>query len=179
MQSAILSRFRRLADWLFIVVYLGVLLGFLGLYAWGDAYSHPVAYFWTWDMFPGYECFSFRRTAVGKTASGRYVELLPGPMQKFHWGVRRDLTRVELLRTRAALRPAVTDVLRRTAAAYADDPVRHVYLLEQYWPARFNYTDRAYERLYGEPKPRRRYWKVFEEYDVPASTPDAPAGEAP
>ena len=50
-------------------------------------------------------------------------------------------------------------------------PIRivQVYVIEKYWPLRFNFPNELYESLYGQPRPDRQYWRVIREFDVPES----------
>ena len=188
---------RRLAAKLLIAAYLGSSVWFLLGYALGDRGFVPLSYFWTWDMYPYYFCESYRWKAVGRTNSGAYLQLLPGPGQKFRWGVHGDLPRTDLdgsgaifnKQGRNFLRDAAEKSLELTRQAHADDPIVHVYLLKQFWPVRFNYPEETYARLYdwlpdqlpqesvpGSPTGRPVAWKVIREFDVPA---DVEKKEAP
>ena len=157
------ARFQRRLAGVFIVGYLTISVGFLGLQVLGDVSLHSIAYFWTWDMFPDYACLSTRRLAVGRTHRGQYVAVFPGPGQQFRWGLHQDFSRVELDRLPGTNRRVIEETLRRTAAAHAADPIETVTVIEQYWPARFNYPPALYETLYGQPRPDRRYWRVVEQ----------------
>jgi hypothetical protein len=165
-----------------VVIYLAALAGFLMQSALGDSGLFPLSYFFTWDMFPSYYTQSSRRVAVGRTASGRYVELHPSPFQQYRGGVRGDLSRVDLERRGLFYRAAVEQTLQRSRFD-ADDPMQQIWLCEQFWPVKFNYPDELYESWSaGGHKSNRRCWRVVGEFDVagnqlrerPASDP---AGE--
>jgi len=156
--------------WVMIAVYVAVPFYCLGRHMLGDPHSHPLTYFWTWDMFPNYSMWSNRRHALGETISGKYVSLLPGEFQRFRGGVRGDRLRTDLDRSGKLLRPAVDAVLERTAAAHAADPIVRVYLLEESWPSRFTVpADRLSPFAVGESSPRTS-WKIIEEFSVSRST---------
>lgn len=149
---------------LFIGLYLGLTAFFQLAELDGDTLDTPFAYFWTWDMFPNHDCFSVRSTAIGRTASGRFVTIFPGPKQRFRWGAGSELTRTE--RRPESGERLIQSILAERKDADAADPIVHAYLLEKYWPVRFNTPEPLYEQLLGQPRPRRRYWRVVREFDV-------------
>lgn len=151
---------------LFIAAYLGTTLGYLGIYAFGDTGGHPFSYFFVWDMFPAHTSWSFRRVAVGRTAAGRYLQVLPSGQQQFHEGVRRDRTRADLERSGAFFRPLAERTVEVASPALADDPIVELELYERFWPAKFNYDSDLYERWAGSPKPQRYYWRLRERVTV-------------
>ena len=158
------GRKRALAS-LAIATYLAALAGFLLQSAVGDPGFFPVSYFFTWDMFPSYYTESSRRVAVGRTASGRYLELHPSPLQQYRGGVHGDLTRVELER-RGVFYPAAVEQALNRGHQDANDPLQQVWLFEQYWPTKFNYPDDLYASWWGSRKPERRSWRLTGEFDV-------------
>lgn len=155
--------------------YLAALAAFLVLQALGDSGLSPISYFFTWDMFPSYSTESVRRVAVGQTRSGKFVRLLPSPLQQVRGGVHGDLTRVDLERRRFFYRSTVEQTLKTTSANQQHDPVRHVFLFEEFRPVKFNYSDDLYKSWSGTQRPHRTYWRLTEEFDVAA----AYAGEGP
>ena len=102
---------RRLPAVLFIAAYLSLSAFYFVRHAMGDSVSHPLAYFWTWDMFPNYPTESIRRWAVGETASGAYVKLLPNSAHRFRWGVHNDATRFDIDRRLLFFRRAALDAV--------------------------------------------------------------------
>lgn len=151
---------------LFIVAYLAATLFVLGLNILGDMGRHPLTYFFTWDMFPGHYTESTHRVALGRTASGRYVQLIPGPWQQFHEGVHGDLTRADMDRSGIFFEAIARQVLRLTAEEFAADPIVHVDLLEQYWAMKHNLpVDPAAEPEF--PPTSHRYWRRLKEFDLP------------
>src|SRR5262245_12025516 len=92
------GRLRAAGALLFITAYLAATAWFLWEHALGDSVSHPIAYFFTWDMFPGYYTESLKRFAVGRTKAGQRLLLHPSPFEQFCGGIRGDLTRIDLER---------------------------------------------------------------------------------
>lgn len=134
--------------------------GYLALSAWYFAAlaleaTPPgfLAYFFTWDMFPGFTTRSVRRVALGRTASGEYVLLHPSPWSQFQEGVSGDLTRADLDRSGMGFQSLVERVRLRTVAQRRGDPLVQVLLCEQSWPVKFNLSDNHYATWMGEPKP--------------------------
>jgi hypothetical protein len=176
-------RLRRFAAILFIVAYLLLTAIYLGRHAVGDSLGHPFGYFWTWNMFPNYPTESVRRWAVGETAGGAYVKLLPNSAHQFRWGVHNDATRFDIDRRPSFFRRATLDAIERRNALVPDDPIRHVYLAEQYWPQKLNLPGALYRGFYHDEVtgkvywatpletaevPARIYWRVLEEANVEA-----------
>lgn len=156
---------RRTAAWLAILLYLAAHAGFLLQSALGDSGLFPVSYFFTWDMFPSYYTESSRRVAVGRTESGKYLELHPTPFQQYRGGVKGDLTQVELER-RGVFYPASVEQALQRSRHEVDDPVQQVWLFERFWPAKFNYPDDLYESWWGASKPDRQRWRLVGEFNV-------------
>jgi hypothetical protein len=181
-----MSQFKRLRHFaviLFIAAYLLLTAFFFVRHAVGDSLAHPIGYFWTWDMFPNYPTESVRRWAVGETAGGAYVKLLPNSEHRFRWGVHGDATRFDIDRRLLFFRRATLGAIERRNALVPDDPIRFVYLTEKYWPEKLNLPDELYHGFYHDevtkkvywasPRkesevPQRFYWRILEEADVEA-----------
>lgn len=172
-------RMRRVAVAIGAAVYLATLAGFLFLNLIGDPVLFPLSYFFTWDMFPAHNTQSVRRVAVGRTRSGKLLQLHPSPHDQFRGGTAGDLTRIELESRGLFYRAAVEHTLRLCNVGRPADPVTHVYLFEKYWPVKYNYPADIYEAWAYAPKPDRVTWRLFDEFDVaePVSTADTPRGE--
>ncbi|MSR56295.1 MAG: hypothetical protein EXS05_01300 [Planctomycetaceae bacterium] len=170
---------RRAAAVAFITAYLACTLWFAGGRLLGDGSATPAAYFFTWDMFLFHYTESLRRVAVGRTQSGKFVQLVPSGLLQYRGGVQGDLTRVDLDRAGGYYRAAVEHALHRAAATGDLDSIVHVELYEHYWPAKFNYPPEMYESWCGEPHPHRRYWRLREEFDVEQAPRNAHEGVAP
>src|SRR5262245_37391348 len=160
------STTRRVCAWLAVLVYLAVLGGFLLQSVAGDTALFPLSYFFKWDMFPSHNTRGQRRVAIGRTVSGKYLQLHPSPFEQYRSGVHRDLTHVDLDRRGHYFRTTVEQTLKKTGAATSADPVTHVYLFEKTWPAKFNYPADLYEAWSGSPKPDRVAWRLIDEFDV-------------
>ncbi len=157
---------RRLLVLAFVSCYLGAGIFFLYSHLIGDGARSAVGYLWTWDMFPNYPSFSARRLALGQTESGRYVRVFPTSNVKYRRGGHRDMTRFDLPRNDAALRTAVEETLQSRAGEETSDPVAYVFLIEKYWPVRFNLPEELYQYQYGELNPHRHSWRILDEGPV-------------
>jgi hypothetical protein len=151
-----------------VILYLAAIAGFLLQSVVGDSAFFPLSYFFTWDMFPAHNTKSLRRVAVGKTASGRFVHLHPSPREQFRAGMEHDFTRIDLEGRGFFYHTAVEKTAQAASASNPSDPVEHVYLFENYRPAKFNYPPALYEAWSGTPKPNRTAWRLAEEFDVRA-----------
>jgi hypothetical protein len=156
----------RVVSRLAVFAYLATLGGFLLQSALGDSRFFPVSYFFTWDMFPSHNSQSFRRIALGETESGRSLQIYPSPREQFRRGAYGDLSRLDLDKRALFYRPVVEQTLSEYAERERDDPVRHVYLLEKYWPVKFNYPADLYETRSGTPRPERVSWRLVGEFDT-------------
>ena len=171
---------RRIGAALFVAAYLLATAGFLVLHALGDFRFGPLGYFFTWDMFPHPYTQTARRVALGRTESGRYVQLGPSPCEQYRGGVHSDLTRLDLDRRALFFRQTVDRTVAATTSQLAADPVRRVWLCEAWWPAKYNYPPDVYEAWAGTSRPDRRYWRTIGEYDVETVQPGShAAGAAP
>lgn len=119
----------------------------------------PAGYFFTWDMFPGYETESTRRTVVGR-AGERFVQLLPATSHRYRYGVNAAATRLDIDARRANLTPTLEPIIARYNAEHPQQPIEEVFIVEEYRPAKFNLPDDLYEQVYGEPKPQRSYLRI-------------------
>lgn len=175
--SPVVTRCQRPTVVLFVSLYVGATLWFAARHAIGDTGTHPISYFFTWDMFPFYYCESVRRVAVVETASGEHRQLVPGALQQYRAGVHGDLTRVELERGGLCYRRTAEQSLNTTPGAPGADPIVRVLLYEQFWPVKFNYPPDLYRDVTGGVRPDRKYWRLREQFPVPTS-PVAPTDEA-
>lgn len=153
---------RRIGAVLLIVSYLATSGWFLLLHILGDSGSTPFAYFWTWDMFPNYPAESNRRAIMGRTDTEEWVRLFPNPRNRFRWGVRGDVTRLDLNHTPQFARAAAEQALE----SHPSQRLTEVKLVEQYWPAKFNLPDGLYGAVYGSENPQRRSWRVVASWSV-------------
>jgi len=135
------------------IVYLGLSAWFLWAQVRDATPAGPLAYAFTWDMFPSFATQSVRRVALGQTETGQYVVLHPSPWSQFREGVQADLTRADLDRSGGGFQALVESVRRRTRSQRTEDPVVRVLMCEQYWPVKFNLRDEHYIPLLGQGKP--------------------------
>ena len=157
---------RRLLVVAFILSYLAAGVFFLYCHLLGQTRGLPWGYFWTWDMFPNYPSFSARRLALGETEGGHFVRVFPTNKMHYRRGGSGDYTRFDLPRNDAALRKAVEETLEAAHASAADDPVTYVFLVEEYWPVRFNLPDDLYRKAFGEENPQRHSFRILDEGPV-------------
>lgn len=146
-----------------VAAYLGVSAWFAVHHMMGDPLSHPSAYFFTWNMFPGYTTETSRRTVVGITESGRHVRILPAANHRFRWGINDEVARIDVDRRLDNLKPDIERSLQRFNKEHPDDRVLMIMVVEQYWPSKFNLPDDIYQSTYGEPNPHRKNWRVLEQ----------------
>jgi hypothetical protein len=150
--------------------------GYLGMTAWclyrqaiGDTVMGPVEMLFTWDMYPDYSTYEFRRSAIGLTKSGRCLQLVPRRMQGYRGGLFGDMSRLDHLpnadavRARDFLRKAVEKALSLQVEAHREDPFVSVLLVEAQWPEIFNLPDDRFAAEYGRENPHRKRWRLVEQ----------------
>jgi hypothetical protein len=159
--------FRRVCAAVFIAAYLGAVGWHFVRHVVEGSGGGAAAYFWTWDMYPHYETESVRRTILGETAEGRFVQLLPDALDRFRWGNHGDATRLDLDRRDPNLKRVVEEALRRDRRE-PEDPERIVRVLvaERYWPVRFNAARRASDLPPSPADEQRSYWRIGAEAEV-------------
>ena len=150
----------------FIIAYLTAGTYFLFGHLIGDTGRFAAGYFWTWDMFPNYPSFSARRFALGQTQRGQYVLVFPTDQVRHRRGGHGDLSRFDLPRNDGALRIAVSKELETHPPQGFEDPITYVFLVEKYWPTRFNLPDELYQSEFGEPNPHRVAYRILDEGPV-------------
>jgi hypothetical protein len=150
----------------FILAYLGAGLFFFYGQVLGDTGRFALGYLWTWDMFPNYPSYSTRRFALGQTRSGEYLMVFPSAKVRHRRGGHGDISRFDLPRNDAALRKAVSDHFQAHPPEAMEDPGSYVFLVERYWPVKFNLPDELYEARYGEPNPRRAAYRILDEGSI-------------
>ena len=153
----------------FIVGYLGLTAWTLYRQAMGDTATGPLETLFTWDMYPGYSTYEFRRGAIGLTKSGKFLQLVPGRFQQYRGGLFGDLYRMDRLpsidavRTRQFLRQSAEKELALQAEVHREDPFTAILLVEARWPETFNLPDAWFEAEYGRENPRRKTWRLVEQ----------------
>lgn len=185
---------RRWAAGAFCAAYLGIIAGYLLLQVldptrtrtgrfvpsrWaGDV--RRASYFWTWDMYPGYSTASVHREIIGEAADGSYLRLYPSTRDRFRWGMHGETHRLDFYQTAQAdlyARELVEERLRERNDETGDGTLRRIYVVERYWPVRYNLPDELYDEIYvpltasgeplsREPDTRRRWWRVIAEAKI-------------
>lgn len=132
----------------------------------GDSNSAKAAYFFTWDMFPGYFTESTRTIIVGVTEDGRHVQLVPAAGDRYSAGLNDSVSRIDWMLRESDVRPVLDRALRRYNAENPETPIRRVLVVQQFWPIKFNLPDDLYRTEYGVDNPRRKYWRVIGRWSV-------------
>lgn len=119
--------------------------------------SHPVMYYFVWDMFCGWSSHEIRYHVIGEGESGTVYELAPGPWARFMpYG---DLDRLHYDVLGNAHRRMALNTLKRTD----HEPIRRVVMLEEVWPKKYNLSDRTWAMRFDEPKdPMSYFWQTAE-----------------
>lgn len=156
---------------------LGIIIGclaYLSVNGWfmtrhmiGDSQSVNAAYFFTWDMFPGYVTENTRRRIVGVTKEGRYLQLFPEE-EDYRTGIDGQVSRLDWIFLNKHL-DVLREKLEERVAAFNngnDDPIVRVVLVEEFWPTKFNLPDDLYREAYGVEHPHRRYWRTRGRWNV-------------
>ena len=119
--------------------------------------SHPVMYFFVWDMFCGWSSHEIRYHLIGEGESGTYYELAPGPWNSFMpFG---DLARLHYDVLGNSHRKMALNTLKHTE----HEPIHRVIMIEEVWPKKYNFSDAMWARRYDEPKdPMSYFWQRFE-----------------
>ncbi|MFQ5731225.1 MAG: hypothetical protein ACE5KM_04625 [Planctomycetaceae bacterium] len=122
-----------------------------------DLTEEPAGYFFTWNMFPGYSTTTSQISVVGQAGERRFVKLLPATSHRYRFGVGNAATRMDMDRRRSNIEPTLQRLLKRYDAEHPDEPIETVFVVETYWPSRFNLPDDLYREVYGETNPHRKY----------------------
>ena len=119
--------------------------------------SHPIMYFFVWDMFCGWSSHEIRYHVIGEGESGAYYQLAPGPWQTFMpYG---DLDRMHYDVLGNSHRKMAMNALAHTE----HEPIRRVIMIEEVWPKKYNMSEGSWARRYDEPKdPLSYYWQRAE-----------------
>ena len=155
LESGKVSRMKRWLTHSLIVVYLGALFSGVACHAveFGTA-SHPIMYFFVWDMFCGWSAFSNRIQVVGEGESGAYYELSPGPwgeLKPFGNLGRQHYDYMGYRSPRFAL-----NCLKHTR----HEPITRVFVIEETWDKKYNMPEDVWNRIYDEPKDLKKYYQV-------------------
>jgi hypothetical protein len=146
---------------LFIGLYLSALTAGIVIHSlnFGNA-SHPMMYYFVWDMFCGWSSHEIRYHVIGEGESGTYYELAPGPWTRFTpFG---DLDRVHYDVLGNSHRRMAMNALKRTD----HEPINRIVMLEEVWHKKYNLSDRTWTMRFDEPKvPMSYFWQRAEMRD--------------
>lgn len=152
---------RRWITHLFIAGYLGALATGIGIQTlkFGSG-SHPLAYFFVWDMFCGWSVFEARYHLIAEGESGTYYWLSPGPWGEFSpYG---DLTRNHYdYYGNGLLRMAMN-----TARHTDHEPLQRILFIEECWPKKYNLPDELWAMRFSEPKDPMSYFWLRDVYSA-------------
>lgn len=114
--------------------------------------SHPIMYYFVWDMFCGWSSHEIRYHVVGEGESGTYYQLAPGPWKQFMpYG---DLPRVHYDVLGNSHRKMAMNALAQTD----HEPIRRVIMIEEVWSKKFNMSDESWATRFDEPKEMVSYF---------------------
>ena len=156
---------------LVIGLYLTALFGGTASHTMSFAHaSHPLMYYFVWDMFCGWSSHEIRYHVIGEGDSGTYYEVAPGPWKQFMpYG---DLARVHYDVLGNSLRKTALNVLQRTD----HEPINRVIMVEEVWPKKYNMSDSSWARRFDEPKDKMSYfwqrWEMTGNGDVISVVPE-------
>lgn len=138
-----------------IVCYLSVVVAGVAAHAVQfHSHSHPLSYFFVWDMFCGWSAWEQRLHVVGEGDSGMLYELAPGP-----WGNYKpygDIPRHHY----DSLANHAGDIAVNTLRHTQHEPIRQVFVYEEVWAKKFNLPDALKENLAPVPDERRSYFHL-------------------
>lgn len=145
---------------LFIAAYLSV-LG-MGLFCHTMAYkadAHPMMYYVVWDMFCGWNGYSYRNHIIAEGESGQYYSLTPAPWGEFKpFG---PLDRYHYDSYSSFMGRIAHNVLEHTE----HEPITRVFLVEEHWNKRFNLPEYLWRHRYDEEKDKKSYYHVRSVFD--------------
>jgi hypothetical protein len=114
--------------------------------------SHPLAYYFVWDMFCGWSAHEIRYHLIAEGESGAYYRLSPAPWNTFKpYG---DLERDQYDAMGNAHRKIALNTLRHTD----HEPIARILLVEENWPKKYNLPDHLWAARFDEPKDSHSYF---------------------
>lgn len=116
--------------------------------------THPVMYFFVWDMFCGWSGYENRIHIVGEGESGAYYDLSKGPWGEFN--PFSDIGRRHYDYNAVNLRHIPENVLRNTQ----HEPMTRIFVFEENWAKKYNMPDYIWNQMWEEPKVPRSYYSV-------------------
>lgn len=139
---------------LIIGSYLTALAMGVGCYAMNFGMSsHPIVYFFVWDMFCGWSAHEVRYHLVAEGESGAFYRLSPPPWNTFSpYG---DLERDQY----DAIGHTHAKIAMNTLRHSEHEPITRFFLVEEVWPKKFNLPDHLWAARFDEPKdPHSYFW---------------------
>ena len=146
---------KRSLSTLFIAVYLVALLGGLVSHTLGfHPHSHPVLYFFVWDMYGGWCAFETRLHVLAEGQSGQYYQVLPapwgtiqpfGPVDRHHYDVKMNF-----------VPQMAAFVLDHTE----HEPIQRIVVVEEAWCKKYNLSDELWQRRYSESRRPISYYHI-------------------
>ncbi len=120
--------------------------------------SHPVVYYFVWDMFCGWSAHELRYHLVAEGESGDYYRLSPAPWNTFApYG---DLERSQYDVVGNAYASIALNTLRHTD----HEPILRFFVIEEAWPKKYNLSDELWAARFDEPKDSHSYFWVKTTY---------------
>lgn len=156
-----LMKLKRLFAVTFIVGYLSILsIGFMShTFGYGTG-SHPLMYFIVWDMFCGWNAYANQYRVVAEGESGKYYDVSNSP-----WGDIYPHGKVERMNYDTFFfnaKKVALNYIRQTE----HEPITRLFLIEEYWPKKYDFPDYLWKMRYDEPKERHSYFNKRIEFDT-------------
>ena len=116
--------------------------------------SHPVVYYFVWDMFCGWSAHETRYHLVGEGESGGFYRLSPAPWSTFApYG---DLERSQY----DVIGNAYARIALNTLQHTQHEPIVRFFVIEECWPKKYNLSDQLWAARFDEPKDSHSYFWV-------------------
>jgi hypothetical protein len=146
---------KRSLSTLVIAVYLVALLAGLASHTLNfQPYSHPVMYFFVWDMYGGWCAFETRHHVLAQGESGQYYQVLPPP-----WGTIQPFGSVDRQHYDVKMNflpQMAAFALRHTR----HEPIQRIVIVEEAWCKKYNLPDELWRQRYDEPRRPISYFHI-------------------
>jgi hypothetical protein len=115
--------------------------------------SHPIFYYFVWDMFCGWSAHEIRYHLVGEGESGAHYQLSPAPWNTFApYG---DMERGQYDTLGNAHAKIAVNTLKHTD----HEPITRIFLIEEVWSKKYNLPEGLWALRFDEPKdPHSYFW---------------------
>ncbi len=145
----------------FIVGYLSAVLAGVAAHAVQlHANSHPLTYFFVWDMFCGWSAWEQRLHIIGEGESGTLYELAPGP-----WGEFQPYGDVARHHYDPFVNHAAT-IAVNTLNHTSHEPIERIFIYEEAWAKKYNLPPEIRQHLTPVPQTRRTYFHLRDIYSA-------------